>query len=152
APRTVKLTFWGGTIGSETQGIAGMPVPEAGERFVMFLRAGALGGQVAPTVGVYQGLLRVAPDGTLSEAEGGLLRGSIAEIGGAAGSVRVSAFSSYVRGHLAALRATPSSAAQRALAAGQANNRPSLSREFPAPFGAISLAVETPTPRQATAE
>src|SRR3954468_16295975 len=60
APERTTLTFWGGSIGTETQEIAGMPIPDAGDRFVMFLRPGALSGQVAPTVGLHLGLLRVA--------------------------------------------------------------------------------------------
>src|SRR4051812_16857190 len=113
----VTLTFWGGTIGDETQEIAGMPIPHAGERFVMFLRAGALSGQVAPTVGLFQGLLRVVVDpstgaAVVREVNGGGLRPSIAAIDSGAvmpqsdggSAMRLDAFLAALGSHMAELR------------------------------------------------
>jgi hypothetical protein len=123
---TVTLTFWGGTLGDETQEIAGMPVPRAGERFVMFLRPGALAGGVAPTVGLFQGLLRVVSDPAtgepvLQEANGGRVRASIASLAVPAGSVRLSDFVAGLKANLAVLRATPVSPELSALRSGAAN-------------------------------
>jgi Matrixin len=60
--QTVRLTFWGGTIGGETQELADMPTLTAGERYVLLLRPewGAIKGM--PLADMRDGLFRVVVD------------------------------------------------------------------------------------------
>src|SRR2546425_4314537 len=60
---TVMLTYWGGTIGSETQAIGDVRLPVVGERLLLFLRPN-WGRDVGftPVVGLDQGLFSVTPD------------------------------------------------------------------------------------------
>lgn len=58
----VHLTFRGGTIGEETQAIAGMPMLMVGERYLLMLRSNWTQIKGIPLVGADQGLFRVAAD------------------------------------------------------------------------------------------
>ena len=58
----VHLTFRGGTIGEETQDIAGMPMLIVGERYLLMLRPRWAEIRGIPLVGADQGLFRVAAD------------------------------------------------------------------------------------------
>jgi hypothetical protein len=60
---TVMLTYWGGTIGSETHAIADVRLPVVGERLLLFLRPN-WGRELSftPLVGFNQGLFSVTPD------------------------------------------------------------------------------------------
>ena len=131
---TVVLTFWGGTIGTESQAIAGMPIPRAGERFLMFLRRGALAGGVAPTVGLFQGLLRVEPGGSgqsavLREADGGALRPLTA------GATDFGGLVAYLKAHLEELRNSPVSPALRAVTQAPRAGAAPLPKSQPGRFG-----------------
>src|SRR6266849_182203 len=60
---TVTLTYWGGTIGSETQAIADVRLPVVGERLLLFLRPNwEREVSFTPVVGLNQGLFSVTPD------------------------------------------------------------------------------------------
>src|SRR5262245_23788206 len=50
------LTYWGGTIGGETQAIADMRTPQTGERVLVMLRASWQQPGFTPVVGLNQGL------------------------------------------------------------------------------------------------
>jgi hypothetical protein len=82
--RTVVLTFWGGTIGNETQAIAGIELPAPDDRLLVMLDP-ARRERFTPVVGLTQGLFRIRSDaGTglemVYEADGGPLRKSAAAI------------------------------------------------------------------------
>jgi len=60
---TVILTYWGGTIGSETQAIADVRLPVVGERLLLFLRPNwEREVSFTSVVGFNQGLFSVTPD------------------------------------------------------------------------------------------
>lgn len=63
-PSTGRLTlrYWGGTIGGETQGIAGVELPTVGGTHLFMLRRGWAASISTPTTGVDQGLFRVERD------------------------------------------------------------------------------------------
>lgn len=58
----VRLTFRGGTIGEQTQEVAGVPKLTVGERYVLMLRPNWAQIKGIPIVGVQQGLFRVKAD------------------------------------------------------------------------------------------
>ena len=59
---TVAITYWGGTIGNETQAISDVRLPVVGERLLLFLRPNWRRElSFTPVVGFNQGLFSVAP-------------------------------------------------------------------------------------------
>ena len=61
--RTIVLTYWGGTIGGETQAVADIRVPVDGERLLLMLHSRwADGGTTAPTVGFNHGFFSISGD------------------------------------------------------------------------------------------
>jgi hypothetical protein len=64
----VSLTFWGGTIGDETQRVAGVRVPREGEQLLVMLHPRWRDGSVTPTVGWNQGLFIATVDAGGREA------------------------------------------------------------------------------------
>jgi len=57
---SLVLTFWGGTLDGETQGIAGLRHPAMNERLILMLRPGWTEGGFTPVAGLNQGLFEVA--------------------------------------------------------------------------------------------
>jgi matrixin len=60
----VRLTFWGGTIGEETQELADMPTLTLGERYVLLLRPEWTAIKGMPLADMHDGLFRVVVDPT----------------------------------------------------------------------------------------
>lgn len=58
----LTITYWGGTIDGERQGIAGLELPAVGQRHVLMLRTGWQSSNGSPVVGMDQGLFRVERD------------------------------------------------------------------------------------------
>jgi len=56
---TVKLRFWGGTIGNETHGVAGLPAMGRGGRYVLMLRRDWSKSGTSPLVGFWHGFFPV---------------------------------------------------------------------------------------------
>ena len=119
----VVLTYWGGTIGNETQSISDLRLPVVGERLVMMLRPDwARRIEFSPVVGLNQGLFSVAADagGAARQAAvmldaGGLRLGLMAsgrvERGGAAAApaagVSLTTFAEWLTSNIARIKATP---------------------------------------------
>jgi hypothetical protein len=123
ATGTVKLSWWGGTVGNETQYIAGLRTPVAGDRLLLLLkppseRTWARGS--TPVVGFDQGLYRVIEDAAgnprIHDAAGRLLylvngRLQASTAGGPA--LALDSFSSYLRTNAATMRARAAAAVPR---------------------------------------
>jgi hypothetical protein len=60
--RPVVLTYWGGTIGNETQEVAGLELPADGQRYVIMLRTGYQTLGLSPLVGANQGMFLIEPE------------------------------------------------------------------------------------------
>jgi len=111
AGKTIVLTYWGGTIGGETQEASDIRAPAMNERVMVMLHdRWAQRTTLAPTVGFNQGLFTVAPDGAVRDADGRqvtmtsggeLMRGDAAP--GAAG-VDLAAFSRWLRSNVATIK------------------------------------------------
>jgi hypothetical protein len=118
---TAMLSYWGGTIGTETQAIADVRLPIVGERLLLFLRPGwdrEVG--FTPVVGLSQGLFSVTPDVAtgrtlVREASGQLLgltasgnvvrrRDGLAD----APVVSIETFISWLRANMKSIKAAPS--------------------------------------------
>src|SRR5262249_15359432 len=122
---SVVVTYWGGTIGNETQGISDLRVPVVGERLMMMLRPDwARTVEFSPVVGLNQGLFKLAADagaGNRTEpvvvdaggqrlaltAGGSVQRGPAAPSSG--GTVSLEAFESWLGSNIGRIKATPSS-------------------------------------------
>ncbi|MFO1305776.1 MAG: FG-GAP-like repeat-containing protein [Burkholderiales bacterium] len=116
--KTIVLTYWGGTIGDETQSVADVRTPATGERIVAMLHSRwAERNTIAPTVGFNQGFFTVVPDGVggtrVRDADGQpvtvapngqLMRGSA---GAGAAGVDLAAFSSWLRANLPSIKREP---------------------------------------------
>jgi hypothetical protein len=62
--KVIVLTFWGGTIGGETQAISDMRLPALGEKLLVMLRPGwSQKSSMIPVVGFNHGLFSVVEDG-----------------------------------------------------------------------------------------
>jgi hypothetical protein len=128
---TVVVTYWGGTIGDETQGISDMRVPVVGERLVMMLRPDwARSIEFSPVVGLNQGLFRVAADAAAGNraapvmldaggrplaltTTGGVARSSAALATDTA--VSLAAFEAWLASNVTRIKATPSAIQPMAL-------------------------------------
>lgn len=60
--RSVTLTFWGGSLDGETQGIAGARIPKPGERYVVLLGPEARGTTEKPLDGLKNGFFPIILD------------------------------------------------------------------------------------------
>jgi len=118
---TVMLTYWGGTIGSETQAIADVRLPVVGERLLLFLRPNwEREVSFTPVVGLNQGLFSVSPDvagggALVREAFGEPLRLAasgrvVRRLNGlaAAPAVSLETFISWLRANIKSIKAAPS--------------------------------------------
>jgi len=133
----VTLTYWGGTIGSETQAIADVRLPVVGERLLLFLRPNwAREVSFTPVVGFNQGLFSVTPEvagggALVREAFGEPLEltasGEVRHHDGLADTraVSIETFISWLRGNINSIKATPS---ERSLAFDR--NDPRVMRTF----------------------
>ena len=110
---TITLTYWGGTMEGETQGIADQQLPAVGERIVTLLRSGWAKGGFSPVVGLHQGLLRVTAGTGASVREsvgrplallpdGQVVRRSASE--SAAGEVSLGTFVEWLRKNVEAIK------------------------------------------------
>jgi hypothetical protein len=121
--RTIVVTYWGGTLGDETQEVADARLPEVGERLLLMLKPEwQTKVHFTPVVGFNYGLLSVAPsqaDGPplVFDATGApLVRradGHLAwrtDSGAEAGlqPVDLSAFAAWLRENVGAIKAAPS--------------------------------------------
>ena len=119
---TITLTYWGGTIGDETQAIGDIRVPHDGERLLLMLHPRwTQRGNIAPTVGFNQGLFIVSQDlhgkPMVRNANGQMLAvGGVgnAAIGSADGQqssgasdVELAAFTGWLRANVAAIKVAP---------------------------------------------
>src|SRR6266498_370859 len=135
---TVMLTYWGGTIGSETQAIADVRLPVVGERLLLFLRPN-WGRELSftPVVGFNQGLFSVTPEvagggALVREAFGEPLRLTasghvVRRLDGLADApaVSIETFISWLRANINSIKAAPS---ERSLTFDQ--NDPRVMRTF----------------------
>ena len=112
---TLVLTYWGGTMGDERQGIADLEVPAIGQRVILMLRKNWSEKGFTPTVGFNDGLYRVGGNGKVTEANGQeLIRsgGSIgrrSERGRQPGgeAVDLETFLAWLRSNIGAIKAAP---------------------------------------------
>jgi len=65
----ITVSFWGGTIGTETQKIAGMVLPETGKQYIVLLRKDWSTDGFTPVVGFEQGLFNVSSSGIVTEIQ-----------------------------------------------------------------------------------
>ncbi|HXI22606.1 MAG TPA: Calx-beta domain-containing protein [Pyrinomonadaceae bacterium] len=153
---TVMLTYWGGTIGSETQAIADVRLPVVGERLLLFLRPNwDREVSFTPVVGFNEGLFTVTPDVAGGEA---LVRDAFGEPVGLAASgdvvrrvdgpadapaVSIETFINWLRVNINSIKASPS---ERSLAFDQ--NDPRVMRPF---AKAPSLLTKSPDDRSTVA-
>jgi hypothetical protein len=117
---TKRLTFWGGTIGNETHSIAGVSLPQVGERYLLMLGPEQQR-ELTPVVGLTQGMFKVEEgqetgEAIILESDGSPMRESVvglvqATLGGqrpsSSGSVRLQDILRALRANLSQLRATP---------------------------------------------
>jgi hypothetical protein len=122
--KTVVVTYWGGTLDGETQGVSDCRLPRIGERLVFILARGwQTKTSVSPVVGFNYGLLSVAAaenDGpaVVLDANGtplvrradGLLgwRGATPAAEANSARVELPQFTSWVRENIRTLKAAPS--------------------------------------------
>ena len=96
-PEKVILTYWGGTIGTQTQAVSDMRVPEIGERLLVMLRPGwNREPGFTPTVGFHEGLFVVDPQTSAVVA---------AASGAPAGDLAT--FTAWLRANVASIKASP---------------------------------------------
>ena len=128
--KTVVLTYWGGTIGDETQAISDLRVPSVGERLIVMLRPEwARRMEFSPVVGLNQGLFSVVPDKTNAQrgaplvvddggrqlaiaGDGTVVRSAAAA--GASVSVSLPAFRTWLAANINAIKSSRQAAAARA--------------------------------------
>lgn len=115
--KSVVLTYWGGTIGNETQTADDLRVPVDGERVVVMLHSRWTDrSTLAPTVGFNQGLFTVVADGdklvvrdgngqTLARMPGGQVTRGASAAG--ATSLGLPDFTGWLRANLPAIKARP---------------------------------------------
>jgi hypothetical protein len=145
---TVVVTYWGGTIGDETQSISDLRVPVVGERLMMMLRPDwrrTL--EFSPVVGLNQGLFKLAgaaagagnrTEPVVVDAGGQQLvmtsGGSVERQEAATssrGSVSLEAFESWLKSNISRIKSTPSTIPPAALQ--DAGQRMDLFAKMPSP-------------------
>ena len=120
---TIVLTYWGGTIGGETQAVADIRQPVDGERVLMMLHSRwAQGGTVAPTVGFNHGLFSVADDAVSGKpvvldaagrplalrSDGQIVRGNVtAAVTAGATAMDLPTFIKWLHANIALIKAAP---------------------------------------------
>lgn len=122
--RQVVLTFWGGTIGNETQGVADLDIPNVDGRYVLMLAPEGPERGFAPTVGLYRGIFPVNEASLVTDAEGApllatatgkVVHGNEAEPGAMASrNANLATFVAYLRTNLMRIKAMPEKPAPQA--------------------------------------
>lgn len=119
---TVTVRYWGGRIGGESMGIAGLDIPRNNARYVMLLKPASTAPRFSPVAGEVDGLFTVSdsPNGpTVQRGDGGPV--VLPTETGPAGSppqgtpapppppsgLLLSEFTAWLRSNLAPLRARP---------------------------------------------
>ena len=74
AGSTTVVSFWGGTIDKESQGIAGLQMPQLQQRYILMLRESWHTPGMTPVVGTNQGFFRVNANNFVEDVDGGLLQ------------------------------------------------------------------------------
>lgn len=112
--KTITLTYWGGTIDGETQGISDVRLPAAGERLILMLKDSWREPGFTPVVGLNQGLFVVVGDGSVTDFSGQALgrneRNDVVRPGVAApgkSELSLAVFKSWLRANIAAIKAAP---------------------------------------------
>lgn len=122
-PKSITLTYWGGTIGGETQAVADVRLPAGGERLVLMLHSQwTQGTAIAPTMGFNLGFFSVEADAgsgklvvrdaasqalTLTSA-GQIVSGAVNGPVAAGGTVMdLTMFTGLLRANIGFIKATP---------------------------------------------
>jgi len=114
--KTITLTYWGGTLGGETQAVSDMRLPKPNEHLLLILRPDWQQNGFTPTVGFNQGLFSVTTDKTslVLDADGQPLvlgdKGNITRsVGLTAGTANVDlpTFTGWLRANINAIKAAP---------------------------------------------
>lgn len=117
----VTLGYWGGTLGGRTEGIAGMEIPTAGQRYVVMLRSDWPAPGFSPAVGLYKGMFSVRRDPATGQAvvrggegeplaDGGATIGRVRELRAAQAGrapVTLNRFVTWLQGNLRRIKARP---------------------------------------------
>jgi hypothetical protein len=124
--KVVNLTFWGGQIGEERQGIAGLSLPSMNEKLVLMLRENHKQAGFTPVVGLNQGMFRIRVDAgkqlvtdaeglpLAAGAEGAVVRTSEEQAEKGTKPVTLESFMSYLRANLAGMKAMQPAARSQA--------------------------------------